>query len=306
MTTPQTQPTKQAANNTKPAAPPPTTTAVTAPPETTALAEFDYGDDAGKGFENQDMTDRKIPIIQLLQSNSPQVVESKGKIYPGQFLNTVTGKVMDEVHFVPAITDTCFTQWVPRDDGGGFRGRHAKDAKVVLEAIKRNDGRAIGKLPVPQPKDPKTGKEQPTNELVESREIYCIVFDPKTDEIEGFAMIPFTSTKIKVYRDWNSQIGNFAPTINGKKVPMNKIPLFAHRVKMTGESETKNNFTYMIPVLSPSMGGDDLVKSLLLNNDPRYLAARQLHDDVMKGLAKAAYETMTQDPAADPEADAPF
>ena len=56
------------------------TTALTQPPE---AESFDYGDDAGQGFENQDMSDRKLPIIELLQSNSPQVVESKGKIWAG-------------------------------------------------------------------------------------------------------------------------------------------------------------------------------------------------------------------------------
>jgi len=308
MTTPQTAPNKSS----KPTPPPtvekevpPAVQAMTPPTADTAMTVFEYGDDAGKGFENQDMADRKLPIIELVQSNSPEVAASKGKIYPGMFVNSVTGEAYEEVHFVPAITDHCFVQWLPRDEGGGFRGRHAKDAKIVLDAITRNDGRSIGKLPVPQPND-KEGKPQPAHELVESFEIYGIVFNPKTGEVIGFAMIPFTSTKIKAYRAWNSAIGNFSPTINGKKIPMGKIPLFAHRVKMTSVQENKNKFSYMIPVLGPSNGGDDLVQSLLPNNDPRYLAAKQLHADVLKGLAKAAYETTKQETGPDAEAEAPF
>ena len=54
-------------------------TALTPPPETQALEVFDYGEDAGQGFENQDMSDRKLPIIELLQSNSPQVAERQGQ-----------------------------------------------------------------------------------------------------------------------------------------------------------------------------------------------------------------------------------
>lgn len=283
-----------------------TTTQVALQPEAQAPVEFDYGEDAGQGFENQDMRDRKLPIIELLQSNSPEVVQSKGKIYAGQFRNTVTGEVYDEVFMVPAITDHCWTEWVPRDDGGGFRGRHPKDAKVVMEAIARNGGRAIGKLQVPQPSDPKTGKPQPTNELVESFEIYGILYDPKTNEILGFGMIPFTSTKIKVYRAWNSAIGNFAPTLGGKKLAPGQVPIFAHRVKMTSESETKASNTYMIPVLSPAEGGDDLKNSLLPKTDARYIAAKKLHDDVLAGLAKAAYETTEQEPGVDPESGVPF
>lgn len=266
---------------------------------------FDYGEDAGQGFENQDMTDRKLPIIELLQSNSPEVVNGKGKTWAGLFMNSVTGEILEEVYFVPAITDHCWTQWVPRDDGGGFRGRHAKNAKVVLEAIARNDGRSIGKLPVPQPPD-KTGKPQPTQELVEGFEIYGILYNGKTDEVLGFAMIPFVSTKIKVYRAWNSAIGNFAPTINGKKLAPGQVPIFAHRVRMTSESETKGQNTYMIPVLSPAEGGDDLKGSLIPKTDPRYVAAKKLHDDVLAGLAKAAYETTKQEPGVDPEGGVPF
>ncbi len=290
--------------NKKNAAPPPTT-AMTPPPETTAMAEFDYGDDAGQGFENQDMSDRKLPIVELLQSNSPEVAESKGKVWAGMFRNTVTNEFYEEVYFVPAITDHCWTEWIGRDDGGGFKGRHPKNAKIVAEAVARNDGRAIGKLKVPQPKDDK-GKPQPDHELVESFEIYGILYDGKTDEELGFAMIPFTSTKIKVYKAWNSAIGNFAPTLGGKKLAPGQIPIFAHRVKMTSESETKGTNTYQIPVLSPAQGGDDLKNSLLPKTDPRYIAAKKLHDDVLAGLAKAAYETTKQEVGVDPEAGVPF
>jgi hypothetical protein len=286
-------------------APPPSVAMTPPPAEGTAIEVFDYGDDAGQGFENQDMSDRKLPILELLQSNSPEVAQSKGKVYAGQFRNTVTGEIYDEVYFVPAITDHCWTEWIGRDDGGGFRGRHRKDAKIVTDAIARNGGRAIGKLAVPQPPDPKTEKAQPQHELVESFEIYAILFN-KEGEVLGFGMIPFTSTKIKVYRAWNSAIGNFAPTLGGKKLAPGQVPIFAHRVKMTSESETKATNTYMVPVLSPAEGGDDLKNSLLPKTDVRYVAAKKLHDDVLAGLAKAAYESTKQEPGADPEADVPF
>jgi hypothetical protein len=307
MPTPEETKNKNKGNSSTPPPPaPPTGQALTPPPPTQAMEVFDYGEDAGLGFENQTMADRKLPIIELLQSNSPEVAESKGKVWAGQFRNTVTGEIYEEVFFVPAITDNCWTEWIPRDDGGGFRGRHAINSKIVREAIARNDGRAIGKLPVPQQPDPKTGKPQPTHELVEGFEIYGIVYDAKTGEIAGFAMIPFTSTKIKVYRAWNSAIGNFAPTLGGKKLAPGQVPIFAHRVKLTSESETKATNTYMIPVLSPAEGGDDLKNSMLPKTDARYVAAKKLHGDVLAGLAKAAYETTKQEPGIDPESGVPF
>jgi hypothetical protein len=62
----------------------------------------------------------------------------------------------------------------------------------------------------------------------------------------------------------------------------------------------------MIPVLSPAEGGDDLKNSLIGKNDLRYQAAKKLHDDVLAGLAKAAYETTKQEPGIDPESGVPF
>ena len=84
------------------------------------------------------------------------------------------------------------------------------------------------------------------------------------------ATASFTSTKIKVYKTWNSAIGNFAPTINNKKLAPGQIPIFAHRVKMTSAIETKATNTYFIPVLSPAEGGDELKPSLLPKIHERY------------------------------------
>jgi hypothetical protein len=295
-------PTKQETDKKNNSTPPPV--AMTPPPEETALDVFDYGDDSGQGFENQDMSFRKLPMLVVLQSNSPQVVESKGKVHAGQLFNTVTSEVFDEIIVIPAVLDSCFLQFIPRDDGGGFRGRHKTDSKVVKEAIARNEGRTFGKLPVPQPPDPKTGKPQPTHELVENYEMYAIT--TRDDEVTGFAVIPFQSTKIKVLRAWNTQIGMFAPKMGGKQFKAREIPMFGHRVKITTEMESNAKGSFFVPVLSPAMGGDDLVKSLIGRNDPRYQAAKQLHDEVVAGKAKAAYETMEQEPAQDPEAGVPF
>ena len=171
MSTPQKQ---DAQNNKNKAAPPPT--AMTTPPETMAIEVYDYGEDAGQGFEQQDMSDRKLPMLVLLQPLSPKVIESKGKIQPGTWMNSVTGEVMDEVTIVPAITDHCFTSWVSRDDGGGFRGRYPKDSKVVAAMIAKNDGRNVGKIPFPQfdndgkPKVDAKGKPEAVQDLDERYE----------------------------------------------------------------------------------------------------------------------------------------
>lgn len=304
MATPETTTKSDGTNKKNNAAPPPDVTAMTPPPPTQEMAEFEFGEDAGQGFENQDMSFRKLPMLVILQSNSPQVMESKGAVRAGQILNTVTNEVVDEVVVVPALLDSCYLQFIPRDDGGGFRGRHKTDSKIVKEALARNDGREFGKIPLPQPNDPKTGKPQPTHELVQNYEMYAIT--TRDNDPSGFAVIPFQSTKIKVLRGWNTQISMFAPKIGPKQFRAKEIPMFAHRVKITTEMETNAKGSFFVPVLSPAMGGDDLVKSLIGKNDPRYVAAKQLHDEVLAGAAKAAYDTMDQEPAQDAESGVPF
>jgi hypothetical protein len=75
---------------------------------------------------------------------------------------------------------------------------------------------------------------------------------------------------------------------------------------MTSEAETKGQNTYMVPVLEPANGGDDLKSSLLPKTDVRYISAKKLHDDVLAGHAKAAYETTQQEAGVDPESGVPF
>ena len=272
---------------------------------TAVVDDFDYGDDRGQGFENQSMADRKLPVIELLQSNSPSVVRGKGKVWAGMFRNTVTDEVMEQILFIPAITDHCFTEWLPRDDGGGFRGRHRKDSAVVREAIARNNGRSIGRLPVPQPND-KSGKVMPAHELVETFEIYALLLS-KDGEVAGIGLIPFASTKIKEYRTWNTRIANFAPTLGGRKFSPGEIPIFAHRVALTSiDSPAGGQYDFKLPALAPANGGDDLKNSLLPPKDLRYQAAKKLHDDVKTGLARAVYENASQDVGEDREADVGF
>lgn len=280
----------------KAAATPAGGTTITPPPTETAIEVLDYDGDAGGGFELQTMADRKMPLIVVLQANSPTVAESKGKYHAGQFQNSVTGEVFDEITFVPAITDRCWLEYLPRAEdgsGGGFRGRHSYDSKIVAAAIAKNDGRAIGKVPLLS-KD-RTGKDE-MHELVESFEVYSILY--VGSDMTGFGVISFASTKIKAYKAWNTQLAHFAPKIGQRQFKTGEIPLFAHRVKMTTELDQRGKLSWWIPVLAPATGGDDLVKSLLPQSDVRYQAAKKLKEEVRKGLAKVAYESTQSDAPA--------
>ena len=98
----------------------------------------DYGEYAGRGFQNQTQEDVAIPFVNLLQSNSPEVLKDheqhiKGA-EAGMFINTVTKELFKEIELTPSVTRHLFVEWVPRDNGGGLIGFHACNSDVVKAA----------------------------------------------------------------------------------------------------------------------------------------------------------------------------
>lgn len=318
------------------------TVAMTVPDTNTEMVEYeDYGEDAGKGHENQDASDRKLPMFVILQANSPQVTQRQAQA--GQIYNTVTKQAYDAIDFVPAITDHCFTEWIPRDPktgaGGGFRGRHQKNAAAVGKAIANNGGRAFGKLPVKhvdkegKPLVDKEGKALPDTELVETFEIASIMtqayrlplglqYDPKNGppmdqlvavfpkiEPQTPGMIACTSTKIKAYREWNTDIGMFQTQVKSGDgtVRKQRVPLFAHHVRMITKLDSRGTNSFYVPAFVPVSGS--ISKSLLPKSGELYAAGRLLHEQHQKGIVTAAYETDTESNASGdggPESSVPF
>ncbi len=277
-------------------------TAITAPDfSSKELAEFDYGDDEGKGFENQNMSDRKIPMIVVMQSNAKAVKDRKA--LSGQLLNSVTGEAYDTIEFVPSITDHVHIEWVPRDSGGGYRGRHVLGSPITAKAIERNGGKTIGKLVVPSVGKDDKGKDLPDTELVETFEIAGVLYQAWRDgkpllDGDDAAMpivIAFKSSAIKFYREWSSNVGMFLLSYIDKTTGQKrkkKVPLFGHRVRMSTKPDQNAKGDFFVPQLAPAEG--DIIKSLLHQTDPRYLAARMLHEQYIKGVVRAAYETTDQ------------
>lgn len=227
----------------------------------------DYGDDAGKGYEGQTNDDIIIPTVVVLQQMSPQVEGGDG--VAGQLYNTVTEESYDEILAVPAFTKREFVEFVPRTEGGGFRGVHEPDSPVVKAAIKAST--EFGKYKTPE-----------GNELVETYSVFWSQVDASGEPIGMFTM-PFTSMKIKVYKKWNTRVRSFQiPSSSGRISP----PLFANCVKLTTSKEKNNKGTFHNPVLTPANG--TLKESLVAPNSAAFVAAKQLGELVKSGVATAA------------------
>ncbi len=88
-------------------------------------------EDAGKGVSTA-QEDNLVPLIYVLQANSPQAVKRspdyiKGAEAGGIWLRGSEPPVIDGeegILFQPCHFSKDWVEWVPRDSGGGFVGRH--------------------------------------------------------------------------------------------------------------------------------------------------------------------------------------
>lgn len=239
----------------------------------TAVAGFDYGDMAGSGFEGMTNDDMSIPFINVLQSNSPEVEDNDAK--SGNLYNTVTKEEIDAtvgLGIIPVHFERAYVEWVPRNKGGGFVGLHDPDGETVADAIANNGGNKFGKL--------QTGE----NDLIETKYMYGLLLDDART-VQGFAVLSFTSTKIKVFNDW----------LTSMRLLKGKPPIFANRAKITTIKQKNEHGTYHNFKIEPFLGGDWASSLIDPTTDGNLLAeAVEFQKLVLSGMARAAFDTQTE------------
>lgn len=245
--------------------------------EKSEIAVFDYSSVEETGFENQTQDDRSTPYLGVLQQNSPQCRDPEDGGIPGgkagMFYNSATlelyeGRV-DGVIVVPAYTEHVYVEYRPRENGGGFVGAHAADSEVVRQA--RSQSIAFNRLTV-------NG-----NDLTEQFNVYAVLTEDGV--AVGGIVVPFTSTKIKAYKKWNTRISTLLITrSDGKRVVP---PLFSHLIRIRTVSEENQHGKFFGVRIDPAVDGD-IKSSLLAPTDERFFAALTLMRSVSSGQIKAA------------------
>ena len=254
--------------------------ALTTPSQGGALAlPFDFGEMAGEGMENMTSADQAVPFIRILQALSPEVAKKDKKVEgaaPGKFIDSVSSEMHDEIIFVPCLTEHLFVEWRPRNQGGGFVGRHDLRSGVDRNA-KRNEK---GKLILPN-----------GNELVETFYVAAMTLDaPDAEHPSGFVMLSFVSSGIQPYK---KSIGEL------RKIP--GAPLFGFILRATTDEQSNSEGTWYNWVIRPvnQPEGDPVFRNGILASviDPSgpqaglLEVARTFKDDVMAGQANIAYDS---------------
>ena len=230
-----------------------------------ALAEMESG---GTGFEGQDTSHLTIPIIGVVQGQS-KVRDTVEGAKVGDLYDSVSEEMVKHMHFIGGHSEHVYNEWKPRDAGGGFRGTHDPKSDIVTAAIagtserfkystkygpggalKDEDGKRIG------------------NDLIETFNIIGMRLDDDGEIISG-AIIPFFSTKIGVYRKWNTRISQH---MLGKP---DKPKYFQYAFTLTTilvPRDSGDSYNY---VITP-YGGGSLKDAVLPIDDPRVIEAFKL------------------------------
>ena len=253
------------------------------------IQTYDYGQNAGAGWDNTSQDDFSIPFLNQLQALSPEVQQGEDTAIEGaqvgMFVNSVTRTLYSEVIFVPVQTEHVYVEWVPQDQGGGFVGVHQLDSEVVAAARAAATDR---RLTTPA-----------GNELQETFYVYAMILpEVGADDVDEMVVMSFSRTKIRRYKAIMTRLRTLKGSAN--------IPLFAHQIRMTATSEkSPAGQSYKNVELNPAVDGD-VAASLLPPDSPLLEAASGFLESISSGERKADHGTASSAGAATTEADEVF
>ncbi len=234
----------------------------------TALADADldalFNEYAGAGTSSA-AEHNTIPLVYVLQSNSPQV-NKRGDSYvegaePGDlWLKNAPNPIIkgtEGVLFQPVDFNFCHVEWKP-SRGGYVASHRERPMDTVQRQLDPNDDRL-------------TWVRANGNEIVETCYVYGLV------NMEMPYVIPLSNSGFRVARDWNTQAK--ARKYNGKT-----LPLFAqkYRIKTVFRSNDRGEWFTL---------GFDAVEGMPDKN--QILAGLEFYKSISAGDKKAESPQMT-------------
>lgn len=212
----------------------PATTKRSVPAAASAAAEYakQY---AGEGVSHR-AEDNIVPLVYLLQANSPQTQRGHEKYVKGAvggsiwLRNAPDGESLfggeDGMVFQPCHFSECWIEWMP--NRGGFVARYQTRPEIAeLKDVEREDGTMVKRWLMPS-----------GNVVQESREIAGFVH--LGDERLPYT-IPFTGTNISVAKAWNTAMRR--TKLPGTEAP---APIYSILGRIKTKLRTKGEWSWYV------------------------------------------------------------
>lgn len=288
---------------------------VIVPPEEIETFDVDVVEGAPVERDN-----RAIPIMRILQANSPEIkaVDDGGipGAVEGSFLNVTTKEVFEGrkhgLFIIPVRKNHMVIEYAKRDPnggGGGFLNAYEPENPIVRKALERRRAELgtdsstpiFGKIPngiVEDADSPHKGKER---ELVDTWYIDGIFVIPNEDgSFPGHfgmsfrASLAFQSSFIPVFNSWDERRKNQKYPVNGKMV---EPAMWTTVWRLRSVTKPKGTLKWKIPNLVLGMteeNGQEMdYRDCRLprkfddsSDNPLYLAAVDLNVELQEGSAR--------------------
>ena len=157
---------------------------------TNALPDY-MSKNTGRGNENVEAGHLQIPRIKLLQKMSDEVDRHHANYVEGakdgDFFNNLTGQNYgDALYAISVSFKDEFVVWRKREAGGGFGGTFATEAEARAFCA---------------------AQEKPADyDISQTHSHVLLIKDPATGTLSKPVIMDFSSSKLRVSRNWNSQI----------------------------------------------------------------------------------------------------
>lgn len=266
-------------------------------------------DDAGRGEEDISSSDLKIPFLNLLQSNSPQVASPIGQggvpgAKAGMFVNSATTQLYEApIPFIPCKKVAhVYIEFTPRNLGGGIVAVHEPDSDLVMKLT--GGKRTFGKLANGITKRNDKGEPLDGTELIEVMTLGCL-FLPR-DASPFKALLSSKSTQITRYQGMMTRIDEMRYDVRGVS---KKPAIYSHLWELgtTYEKNAKGQFyNYRFTLNAKDENGVEKPKQFsYLGNppaDPRFVEAKAFYEFLSGTKQKVDY---AKSDAVGAEAEAP-
>jgi len=190
--------------------------------------------DAGKGGK-LDVADISIPFLYVLQGLSPQANAESPRYMKGATAGMVYMTVAEKafeakeqgVSFIPCYYERLYTEWVPREQGGGLIAYHHIDTPLMNTA--KPDSKGVPVI-------------SNGHQMIETAYHYVLVEADPGRWVQ--AIMPFKSTALKASRKMNGDIST--TNIPGKEL---RAPRWLYKWRFKTERQQKDQNVWSTPLL---------------------------------------------------------